>query len=153
MSPEVMNVDHAYPASDIWGIGVITYQLLSGGISPFFAVNRFRTMSKINDVDYSLDQAELCKTSDEAKDFISRLLVRDPKQRLSATQCLQHKWLKDEKLYLGKNYLAALFYLIRFILFFVHNNEGFITLLKLWMEEKFWLWNRCNNKKRFLFFT
>ena len=103
MSPEVMNVDHAYPASDIWGIGVITYQLLSGGISPFFAVNRFRTMSKINDVDYSLDQAELCKTSDEAKDFISRLLVRDPKQRLSATQCLQHKWLKDEKLYLGKN--------------------------------------------------
>ena len=126
-----MNVDHAYPASDIWGIGVITYQLLSGGISPFFAVNRFRTMSKINDVDYSLDQAELCKTSDEAKDFISRLLVRDPKQRLSATQCLQHKWLKDEKLYLGKNYVAALFYLIRFILSFVHNNEGFITLLKL----------------------
>ena len=94
MSPEVMNVDHAWPASDIWGIGVITYQLLSGklnffsvikriafeincilfagGISPFFAVNRFRTMSRINEVDYSLDQAELCKTSDEAKDFISR---------------------------------------------------------------------------------
>ena len=102
MSPEVMNVDHASPASDIWGIGVITYQLLSGGISPFFAVNRYRTMSKIKEVDYGLDQAELCKTSDEAKDFISRLLLKDPNQRLTATQCLEHQWLKDEKLYLSK---------------------------------------------------
>ena len=102
MSPEVMNVDHAYPSSDIWGIGVITYQLLSGGISPFFAVNRYRTMSKIIDVDYSLDQAELCRVTEEAKDFISRLLLKDPNQRLTATQCLEHKWLKDEHLYRGK---------------------------------------------------
>ena len=56
MSPEVMNCSEASPASDVWGIGVITYQLLSGGISPFFAVNRFRTMSKVLECDFSLDQ-------------------------------------------------------------------------------------------------
>lgn len=72
MSPEIMNCDEASPASDIWGVGVITYQLLSGGISPFFAVNRYRTMAKVLEVDYTLDQAELCKASDEVKDFISR---------------------------------------------------------------------------------
>ena len=101
MSPEVMNADFASSASDLWGVGVITYQLLSGGISPFFAINRFRTMAKVLNLDYSLDQAELCKVSDEAKDFISRLLLKDPKKRLTASQCLEHGWLKDEKLYLG----------------------------------------------------
>ena len=96
-----MNCDLASPASDLWGVGVITYQLLSGGISPFFAINRFRTMAKVLEVDYSLDQAELCKVSDEAKDFLSRLLLKNPRKRLTATQCLEHEWLKDEKLYLG----------------------------------------------------
>jgi serine/threonine protein kinase len=56
MSPEVMNCELASPGSDLWGVGVITFQLLSGGISPFFAVNRFRTMAKVLEVDYSLDQ-------------------------------------------------------------------------------------------------
>lgn len=98
---QVMNCDFATSASDMWGIGVITYQLCSGGISPFFAINRFRTMAKVLEVDYSLEQAELCKASPEAKDFISRLLVRDPEKRLSASQCLSHPWLQDDKLYLG----------------------------------------------------
>ncbi len=101
MSPEVMNCTYASPASDCWGIGVIAYQLLSGGVSPFFAVNRFRTMAKVLDCDYSLELPEFAKTSVEAKDFISRLLVTDPSNRLTADQCLQHRWLVDDKLYLG----------------------------------------------------
>ncbi len=81
MSPEVMNCERASRASDLWGLGVITYQLISGGISPFFAVNRFRTMAKVLECDYSLDQAELIKASNEVKDFISRLLVTEPSNR------------------------------------------------------------------------
>ncbi len=101
MSPEVMNCTFATPASDCWGVGVIAYQLLSGGVSPFFAINRFRTMAKVLDCDYSLDRPELAKTSVEAKDFISRLLVTEPGKRLDADQMLQHRWLVDDKLYLG----------------------------------------------------
>jgi len=101
MSPEVMNCDEASPASDMWGVGVIAYQMCSGGISPFFAVNRFRTMAKVLEVNYSLDREELHKASDEAKDFITQLLVKDPHKRLTASQCLEHPWLRDEKLYLG----------------------------------------------------
>ncbi len=76
MSPEVMNCTKASPASDCWGIGVIAYQLLSGGVSPFFEINRYRTMAKVLGCEYSLDQHELSKTSVEAKDFISRLLIQ-----------------------------------------------------------------------------
>ena len=31
----------------------------------------------------------------------TRLLVKDPHKRLTASQCLEHPWLRDEKLYLG----------------------------------------------------
>ena len=75
MSPEVMDLQRVSTAADMWGVGCITFQLLSGGISPFFAHNRFRTMAKVLDCDYSLEQAELNKTSPEAKDFISMLLL------------------------------------------------------------------------------
>ena len=80
MSPEVMDLSHVNPAADMWGVGCITFQLLSGGISPFFANNRYRTMAKVLDCDYSLEQAELSKTSTEAKDFISMLLIKVSKQ-------------------------------------------------------------------------
>ena len=76
MSPEVMNLSRVWSAADMWGVGCITFQLLSGGISPFFAHNRYRTMAKVLDIDYSLEQAELNKTSPEAKDFISMLLLK-----------------------------------------------------------------------------
>ena len=75
MSPEVMDLQRVSTAADMWGVGCITFQLLSGGISPFFAHNRFRTMAKVLDCDYSLEQAELNKTSPKAKDFISMLLI------------------------------------------------------------------------------
>ena len=81
MSPEVMDLSHVNPAADMWGVGCITFQLLSGGISPFFANNRYRTMAKVLDCDYSLEQAELSKTSTEAKDFISMLLIKVSKQK------------------------------------------------------------------------
>lgn len=103
MSPEVMNCTEASPASDCWGIGVIAYQLLSGGVSPFFAMNRFRTMARVLDCDYTLDRPEFAKTSAEAKDFISTLLVVDAAKRMTADQCLSHAWLRDDKLYLGKS--------------------------------------------------
>ena len=80
-----MNCDVASPASDMWGVGVIAYQMCSGGISPFFAVNRFRTMAKVIEVNYDLDREELSKASDEAKDFITRLLVKDTQKRLTGT--------------------------------------------------------------------
>ena len=47
MSPEVMDCKHASRASDMWGVGVIAYLLVSGGVSPFWGGNRYRTMAKV----------------------------------------------------------------------------------------------------------
>ena len=40
MAPEVMNCQGASPASDMWSAGVVAYQLLSGGKSPFYCGSR-----------------------------------------------------------------------------------------------------------------
>ena len=33
--------------------------------------------------------------SDDAKDFITKLLVKDAKQRMSASELMQHPWLEN----------------------------------------------------------
>lgn len=41
------------------------------------------------DCDYSLEEAELTKASSSVKDFISMLLIKDPKKRFTADQVTQ----------------------------------------------------------------
>ena len=95
MSPEVLNCqDASYPA-DMWGIGCITYQLLSGGMSPFFDNrSRFRTMEKIIDCNYSLQHNALRNVSEEGLNFVSLILKPEANERMTADQCLSHKWIR-----------------------------------------------------------
>jgi len=67
----------------MWSVGVIAYVLLSG-LSPFLGENDQETYSNILACDYTTDEPEFEDISDEAKDFISRLLVIDCSLRLSS---------------------------------------------------------------------
>ena len=75
MSPEVMDCKFASPASDMWGVGVIAYLLVSGGVSPFWGGNRYRTMAKTLSCDYTFDLPNFETISENAQNFISSLLV------------------------------------------------------------------------------
>ena len=66
-------------APDMWGVGVIAYLLVSGGVSPFWGGNRYRTMAKTLSCDYTMDLPNFEHISENGKDFISKLLVLDPK--------------------------------------------------------------------------
>ena len=95
MSPEVMNCLNASYSADMWGIGCIAYQLLSGGMSPFFdSRSRFRTMERVLECNYSLKGASLRNVSMEALDFVSRLLKLEPAKRMTADQSLSHSWIQ-----------------------------------------------------------
>ena len=74
MSPEVLNCSEATTAADMWGLGVIAYLLVSGGVSPFFDTSRYKIMSNILHCRYNFDQPNFALLSDEATDFISKLL-------------------------------------------------------------------------------
>jgi len=99
MSPEVMDCKFASPASDMWGVGVIAYLLVSGGVSPFWGGNRYRTMARTLSCDYTFDLPNFETISENAQNFISSLLVLESQNRFSALECLSHPWLTDNRVY------------------------------------------------------
>ncbi|KAM8946006.1 myosin light chain kinase 3 [Pelodytes ibericus] len=92
LAPEVVNYDFVSFPTDMWSVGVITYMLLSG-LSPFLGESDAETMNYIVNCCWDFDSETFKQISEEAKDFIARLLVKEKSCRLSAGQCLKHDWL------------------------------------------------------------
>ncbi|KAJ8267814.1 hypothetical protein COCON_G00129860 [Conger conger] len=91
--PEVINNEPLSVASDMWSIGVITYILLSG-LSPFQGDTDEDTLTNIIRMNYAFEEYYFRETSEMAKDFIEKLLVKDQSERMTAEQCLLHPWIK-----------------------------------------------------------
>eukprot|EP00090_Calanus_glacialis_P019352 TRINITY_DN29735_c0_g1_i1.p1 TRINITY_DN29735_c0_g1~~TRINITY_DN29735_c0_g1_i1.p1 ORF type:complete len:113 (-),score=32.54 TRINITY_DN29735_c0_g1_i1:34-333(-) len=56
-------------------------------------------MAKTLKCDYTFDLPNFEKISENAKDFISKLLVLQSQNRFSALECLSHPWLTDNRVY------------------------------------------------------
>jgi calcium-dependent protein kinase len=93
VAPEVLKRKSG-PESDVWSIGVITYILLCGR-RPFWDKTEdgiFKEVLK-NKPDFRRKpwpNITLC-----AKDFVQKLLVKDPRTRLTAAQALSHDWVRE----------------------------------------------------------
>ncbi|XP_041118018.1 myosin light chain kinase, smooth muscle-like isoform X1 [Polyodon spathula] len=97
VAPEVINYEAIGYVTDMWSIGVICYILVSG-LSPFMGDNDNETLSNVTSATWDFDDDAFDEISDEAKNFISSLLKKDMKQRMTCSQCIQHPWLqKDTK--------------------------------------------------------
>nr|XP_009484881.1 PREDICTED: myosin light chain kinase 3 [Pelecanus crispus] len=94
LAPEVVNYDFVSFPTDMWSVGVITYMLLSG-LSPFLGETDAETMNYVVNCSWDFDAEAFEQLSEEAKDFISRLLMKEKSCRMSATQCLKHEWLNN----------------------------------------------------------
>nr|XP_053783412.1 myosin light chain kinase 2, skeletal/cardiac muscle [Desmodus rotundus] len=94
LSPEVVNYDQISDKTDMWSLGVITYMLLSG-LSPFLGDDDTETLNNVLSGNWYFDEETFEGVSDEAKDFVSNLIVKDQGARMSAAQCLAHPWLNN----------------------------------------------------------
>ncbi|XP_015434395.1 PREDICTED: myosin light chain kinase, smooth muscle-like [Dufourea novaeangliae] len=90
--PEIISYEPIGTESDMWSVGVICYVLLTG-LSPFMGDNDAETFANITRADYDLEDEAFDAISNDAKDFISGLLVKRKELRMSARQCLEHPWM------------------------------------------------------------
>jgi len=97
VAPEVITAEGSYDKQvDMWSIGVITYVLLCG-FSPFSSKTQTGLFQKITNVEYSFPNPEWAGITQTAKDFIRQLLVKNPKLRMTPSQCLEHSWLNGDQ--------------------------------------------------------
>jgi serine/threonine protein kinase len=77
--------------SDVWQAGCILYTVLCGH-SAFHPDRQYQ--HQITHLSYyPLNRLEWARVSADAKDLISRMLVKDPKQRISTKEILNHPWI------------------------------------------------------------
>ncbi|KAK2870357.1 hypothetical protein Q8A67_024749 [Cirrhinus molitorella] len=92
VAPEVVNYEPVDLATDMWSIGVICYILLSGE-SPFQGNTDAETLALVTGAQWEFDPESFDDITDEAKDFISGLLRKDKRTRLSCKKALAHPWI------------------------------------------------------------
>ncbi|KAM4596393.1 death-associated protein kinase 2a isoform 1-T2 [Fundulus diaphanus] len=97
VAPEIVNYEPLGLEADMWSIGVITYILLSGA-SPFLGETKQDTLRNITAVNYEFDEEFFGHTSELAKKFISQLLEKDKRKRLTIQDALCHPWIKSNEL-------------------------------------------------------
>jgi len=95
VSPEIISYEPIGLESDMWSVGVICYVLLSGK-SPFMGDNDAQTFTNITIAEFDFDDEEFDAISQDSKDFISALLIKRKEKRLTARECLKHKWLAQQ---------------------------------------------------------
>jgi calcium-dependent protein kinase len=81
---------------DLWSAGVIMFILLSGTL-PFKSSSKKKTLALIAEGKFSLDVGRWELVSNEAKNFLRKLLEVDVKMRYSASNALLDPWLMVAK--------------------------------------------------------
>ncbi|KAK3139796.1 hypothetical protein QOZ80_5AG0390430 [Eleusine coracana subsp. coracana] len=92
VAPEVLKKNYGQEA-DVWSAGVIIYILLCG-VPPFWAETEQGIFEQVLHGSLDFESDPWPNVSDNAKDLLRRMLVRDPKKRLTAHQVLCHPWLQ-----------------------------------------------------------
>ncbi|XP_054708126.1 obscurin-like [Uloborus diversus] len=93
VAPEVANKQPVSLAADLWSVGIISYILLVGE-SPFLRENDRETLKAVQQGKADFFHGGFAVLSDEARDFVTKLLQPDPSQRLDVDAALKHKWLQ-----------------------------------------------------------
>ncbi|KAK3446921.1 calcium-dependent protein kinase 20 [Eucalyptus grandis] len=92
VAPEVLR-KHYGPECDVWSAGVIIYILLSG-VPPFWDETEQGIFEQVLKGELDFISEPWPNISESAKDLVRRMLVRDPKKRLTAHEVLCHPWVQ-----------------------------------------------------------
>lgn len=92
VAPEVLTSKFYDEKCDVWSCGVILFILLVGH-PPFYGKNDDETYLLVKKGELKFPTDKWARISEEAKDLVSKMLVVDPKIRISAVEAYGHKFL------------------------------------------------------------
>ncbi|KAJ8570591.1 hypothetical protein K7X08_037563 [Anisodus acutangulus] len=92
VAPEVLRKHYGLEC-DIWSAGVIIYILLSG-VPPFWDESEQGIFEQVLKGELDFASEPWPTISESAKDLVRKMLVRDPKKRLTAHEVLCHPWVR-----------------------------------------------------------
>lgn len=92
---EVVTNEKYGTKADLWSLGVVAYEMLSGR-KPFEGSHTKSVLHAILEGKYSFPRTQWQHISEEARDFISKLICIDVNKRLSAVEALQHPWIVNQ---------------------------------------------------------
>ena len=90
----------------MWSVGVTSFVLLVG-YPPFTHENREMVCQQIKAGAWSFYEPDWKKISPDAKELIKGLMQVDPVERLSASEALQSKWIRQSDDFLSSRDLHA----------------------------------------------
>mmetsp|Transcript_76222 Transcript_76222/g.105436 ORF Transcript_76222/g.105436 Transcript_76222/m.105436 type:complete len:211 (+) Transcript_76222:303-935(+) len=96
VAPEILMQKPYGKECDFWSIGVVLYILLSG-MPPFYHEDNFMLFEIIKKCEYDFDDPSWEEVSDGPKEIIKKLLVADPKKRMTCDELLKHPWICGNK--------------------------------------------------------
>mmetsp|Transcript_30174 Transcript_30174/g.39753 ORF Transcript_30174/g.39753 Transcript_30174/m.39753 type:complete len:416 (-) Transcript_30174:442-1689(-) len=94
VAPQVLTGELYGVEADIWSLGVITYILL-GGYPPFSEENEADLFQKIIAGRFHFHSKYWSEISEDAKDLISKMIVVDKNERITAKEALEHPWILE----------------------------------------------------------
>jgi len=95
VAPDILMGDGYGTGVDMWASGVLLYVLLSGRL-PFAADTDTELFKLIMIGDLVWKSPQFDTVSADAKDLISKLIVVEPEQRLTAKQALEHPFITSK---------------------------------------------------------
>lgn len=99
VSPEILTGRGSFRSSDLWAIGCILYQMVTG-MPPFQSQSEYLIFQKIQKLEYSFHEG----FDENAKDLIQKLLVIEPSDRLGAKDATFYTSIRGHLFFQGLNF-------------------------------------------------
>jgi calcium-dependent protein kinase len=93
VAPQVLGGDYDQ-ACDLWSCGVMLFIILVG-YPPFWAENDADVLKKVSQGAYSFKVEDWKNITHDAKDLVKKLIKKPVKERISASEALEHRWIKE----------------------------------------------------------